>query len=330
MKKIILLVTILLVSFFATNVQAQELALFRSGDVIDTAIQNAKIAEWTGNKSIYVIEFELANNLSKDQEGIKYALELYDSSKEQGKFLVDQKVYDEIINLEPKESKLKRIQYDFPVSFQGEYELHLLIATEEGIVFNRRVLGVISKDKAEGVFIDITKCQNKIGFDEYHIFKEIDLSNKESFEIRCRDLESLSSSTLDFYPKVIIKHQTKFGEVIEEKVLEKQSLESKKSHNFSFQISTTNDSSYRYKGELMLVDESQKKVSNSIYFSYVIKKDENGNIIQDPDDIDEVMEINQVDVGDEVKDFPVMNFVVIIVLFIALIVVLIFVFRRFK
>ena len=88
--------------------------------------------------------------------------------------------------------------------------------------------------------------------------------------------------------------------------------------------------SYQYEGELALFNEDQEKISNSIYFSYIVKKDEDGNSIQDPNGVETVMEINQVDVVDEIKVLPVMNVVVIIVLFIALVLVLIFVFRGFK
>lgn len=330
MKKIFFAITILFLGLITFSTQAQELAVLKSGTVIDSVIQNAKISEWTGDKSVYVIEFDIANNLEKDQGGIRYSLELYNSTKEQGKFLVDQRVYDEVINLNPKGRVLKRVQYDFPVSFQGEYELQLLLATEDGVELDRKILGNISKDNSEGIFIDITKCQSKIGFDDYHIFKEVDLSGGDSFEIQCKDIENLIENDLSFYSKVIIKDQTKFGEIVEEKKLEKQILKSEEVQNFSFQVPAVNNSSYRYEGELFLVDENQEKISNSIYFSYVIKKDENGEVIQDPNEISEVMEVNQTDSEAEGIAFPVLNIVVIVVLSVALLVVLILVFHKFK
>ncbi len=328
MKKIFFLITIFSIGFCALTAQAQEVVLFKSGDVIDSVIQQAKIAEWTGDKSVYVIEFEVANNLDKTQRGIKYALELYDSTKEQGKFLVDQTVYEEVIILEPKGRIRKRIQYNFPVSFQGEYELQLVTVIEDVIEFDRKVLGVIGKDKSEGVAIDIAQCQNKIGFDEQHIFKERDLSNEEFFEIRCKNLKNLSEDDLVFNPKVIIKQQTKFGEIIDEKVLEQQNLKSGQEQNFSFQVPVISNGSYRYKGELVLVDDSQNEISNSIYFSYIVQKDENGNVIQDPNGID-VMEINQVEVEDD-DDFPIKIVLFGILASVSLLIIVILIFRVVK
>ncbi|MCK4635457.1 MAG: hypothetical protein KAT32_01205 [Candidatus Moranbacteria bacterium] len=329
MKNTFFLTTLISISFFTFvfSTQAQEVAVFTSGgNVIDSVIQQAKITEWTEDKKIYVIEFDVVNNLDKTQEGIKYALELYDSTKEQGKFLVDQTVYDEIITLEPKGRTRKRVQYNFPVSFQGEYELHLLTATEDGIEFDRKVLGAISKDKSEGIDIDITQCQNKIGFDEQHIFKEMDLFDEESFEIRCKNLKNLSKGDLVFNPKVIIKQQTKFGKVIGEEILEQQNLKSGQEQNFSFQIPVMSNGLYRYKGELMLIGANQKKISNSIYFNYVFKKDKNGDNISDFDE----NEINseQIDIENKITDFSVKNVIVGFTIIIILILIIILIIRN--
>ncbi len=328
MKKILFLLTFVLLAFFSFSIQAQELALFKSGDVIDTVIQNAKIAEWTGDKSVYIVEFEIANNLSKDQEGIKYALELYNSSKEYGKFLVDQKVYDETVKLDPEEMILKRVQYDFPVSLQGEYELQLLITTDDGIELDRKTLGNIGRDKVEGIFIDITQCQNKIGFEENHIFKEMDLTDNDSFEIRCKNLKNVSDKNLNFNAKVVIRQQTKFGEVIDEKVLDKKNLKPNKEQDFSFKIPAINKSIYKYKGELFLINSNKQKVSNSIYFSYMIKMDENGDIIKDPS-TSEIMEINQNDSQENAENFSFAT-IVTVILTSAFLLVVILIFRMKK
>lgn len=273
MKQKILFPFFFLTIFLSFNFQTQaQRQVFKSGEVVDAEIQKAKILEWNEDKNIFVVEFNLVNNLDLTQNEVYYALELFDNSKEQGKFLVDRMVGEDLINLAPNGLVTKRIQYNFPASLEKEYELQLVMTTKKGFEFDRKILGLISQKKAQGIFIDITQCQSKVKNNQNHIFKEIDLVGEEKFEIQCKNVKNLSSENLTFIPKIKIRKASKLGEIISEKTLQSQILQFDEQENFSFEVLVENEESFKNYGELFLTDQNGQVISNKIYFSFLNSK----------------------------------------------------------
>lgn len=296
MKKIayLFLLTLFLINLNCLKVNsANEESVFESGNIIDTEIKTAKILSWNSDKSDYIIEFNIVNNLNLSQKNIHYILELYGHSKEQGKFLVDRVIYDDIINLNPNESIKKTIEYELPTSLEKEYELQIVLLTNDEVAFNRLSLGLINQKKSQGIFIDINKCQSKYETEKNHIFKEINLTEQNYFEIQCEDIKNLNKENLTFYPKILIREKNNFGNIVENKILDSKTINSNEIENLSFIVKINNYGSLKNKGELFLTDNQGNIISNKIFFTYNFENPESINLSSSDNSVEKTTILNK-------------------------------------
>lgn len=322
MKKFFYLALFFLFLFNFNNqeIEAQK-QVFKSGEVVDSEIQKAKILQWDQNRSSYIIEFDVVNNIDLSQKNIHYFLEIFDSSKEQGRFLVDRSVYDDLIDLSPNGAVNKKIEYTLPTSLQKEYELQLVLVTDKGFEFDRLTLGQISQRNPQGIFIDVTQCQSKYDFQRNHIFKKIDLTESNSFEIECKNVENLNQEDLNFTPKVLIRGENVYDQPVETKNLESQTMKFEGKNDLSFTIKVNGDELTKHESELFLTNEAGEMISNKVFFSYNSEKIEKEEENLNGGPVEDISFLNQI------KDFFTVNIMIVLFLSIVVVFVIIIVIR---
>jgi hypothetical protein len=280
MKKSIGIALMLISIFWASDGLAQELNyshftkenLSSRQTIAQVILQKAEISEWTKDKSTYVINFKVVNQDNVRQDNIKYAIELYQTFKKQGRVLVERSVFDEnMFSLEPNEIMHKRIEYHLPLSLGAQYELELVLATENGMEIDRDNLGVVQQLQTNGIFIDSLKCSLSSELNNFNLLEVavLDSQKESSLTLKCRRIDNLTDNFLNFSPEFITRNNSIYGEKANKKILSTQKLLPENRDPIFFKVPLINDENI-HPIELTLLDKNGEKISNSLYFNYIM------------------------------------------------------------
>lgn len=177
-------------------------------------IQNASIVSRKGNA--FVVSFDITNKIGI-QPAVQYGVELTDAKNQSGSF-IDQKSYDEVLNIGENAQIHKEISYEAPSALSGEYNLWLVSRNSNGfplaIAFVSKV--VLTGD-AQGFLIQIPSCfltvEGEKGLPHYTLAQGVDIAEKETLIGTCA-IKNISPRTLTATPQFETYYRTVFGKKV--------------------------------------------------------------------------------------------------------------------
>ncbi|MFA6392608.1 MAG: hypothetical protein WCW54_00780 [Candidatus Paceibacterota bacterium] len=177
-------------------------------------IKDAKIVSQKGN--IFNISFSLSNGEGL-QTGVKYGVKLVSESKT-GQMIIDERVYDESLTLNPNMTTKKDIVYTAPASLSGSYTLMLTSNNSSSFPFGITSLGKVTLiATTKGIEIIPETCTLQIVGDKtgktYNLIQGVGINNGESINLTC---EAMNSSKIDVttVPSYEVHSGTSFGDII--------------------------------------------------------------------------------------------------------------------
>ncbi len=171
----------LLFSFLSTT---STLFAAESVTVATVNILNQKII--SQEKNTFLISFSLSNREGL-QTGVKYGVQLLSSD---GKYIADQKLYDESITLYENSTLNEEITYVAPSQLTGAYNLYLISSNESNFPFGVVSLGKVTlESSSKGFEILPNSCYLKIEGDakntHYNLLENVDISKDEQLRLTC-------------------------------------------------------------------------------------------------------------------------------------------------
>jgi hypothetical protein len=166
-----------------------------SSNIVATVnIEDAKIVSQKGN--IFKISFTLSNREGL-QTGVKYGVKLFSDT---GKYLADEKVYEESLTLYENSKVEKEITYVAPSVLSGSYTVYLASNNENNFPF-----GIVEVGKAKlvasikGIEIQNTSCYlqvvGEVGNTHYSLIKStIDIAQNEQLRLTCTAVNKANTS----------------------------------------------------------------------------------------------------------------------------------------
>ncbi len=237
--------------------------------VADTNIRKVSVVDQGAN--VFNVNFDIVNEWDKTQPGIKYALELYRSTQN-GKYLVDNVVFDEVLSLTPGQSVHKELAYHMPESLPGNesYEMQIGLSSEKGMTLAISSAGMLKKDSQTGIFIDSLQCHLQIGDSKYDPMQGVDLASGEELKLVCENVINSGGADIESVVYFVTKKRTSFGDVVSQKELtQKEVFHSGEKKTISYAIDKSS-TAQAYEGRFSLRLDG-KDVSNNVIFRYVIQ-----------------------------------------------------------
>ncbi|MFA6392503.1 MAG: hypothetical protein WCW54_00235 [Candidatus Paceibacterota bacterium] len=229
-------------------------------------INNAKIISQKGN--IFNISFSLSNGEGL-QTGVKYGIELVQDSTK-GQLIVDEKIYDESLTLNPNTTTKKEITYTAPSSLSGSYTLYITSKNSSGFPFGHIPVSVVNLTNNNGLQILPETCliQTETG-KSYSINQRIGIKPEESIKLNCTAQNSLKTD-INVTPSYETHLMSSYGNIIETQTkgdTNPISFKANESKSFSVTLpKVTTPSSYNI--NFLLINKDFK--SNSINVNYTV------------------------------------------------------------
>jgi hypothetical protein len=221
MKKIL---KISLLSFFITSslflgVQVLAFTPTESDEFILLAsvnVQDAKIISQKENN--FNISFYF-NNGEGLQTGVKYSVQLIKQT-DKDSFIVDEKIYDESLTLNPNTSTKKDITYSAPTFLEGDYFLKIVSNNTNGFPFGILDIGKVKLVATTmGIQILPETCYINVvgekGNPSYTLTQGVDIKSEEDLSLNCTAFNS-SKSDINTIPKYETHYRTNYGNVVDQ------------------------------------------------------------------------------------------------------------------
>lgn len=178
-------------------------------------IFNAKIL--SQNNNVFNISFDL-NNREIPQPKVRYAIQLMGVNSKGGKYVVDEKVYGEDIDLKENTTVSKAIEYIAPSHVSGDYELYVQSKSPVGMPYATARLGKVTlKAGVSGVVIDTKGCflsvAGEAGAIKYTLEQGVDIARNEMLTVSC-PVENQSAEPVVLTPVYETKYRSQFGDVV--------------------------------------------------------------------------------------------------------------------
>ncbi|MDP1619730.1 MAG: hypothetical protein Q8M12_01890, partial [bacterium] len=218
--------------------------------------------------------FDLANGESVQPE-VKYAVRLIRSSETE-QVVVDEKIYEEVLDLKNGETLKKEIEYTAPAYLEGTFQLWLMAQNQSGLDLalsnageisltgNNRYIEVIPEScylKVEGEAEDV----------KYSLFQGVDIKSEEKLLAVC-ELANHFADPVEFTPVIKNYWRSTFGKTVEDDKAPQVSLglASGEKRSFYFVIPKAL-TPQAYDAVLELTDKQGKIISNKLSFHYVLR-----------------------------------------------------------
>ncbi|MDD3302297.1 MAG: hypothetical protein PHN31_01980 [Candidatus Gracilibacteria bacterium] len=264
MKK--LLLTLILLSFFTVyNYTYSESS--DNGRVIATVnIYDAKILSQDNNT--IKLQFDLSNR-EYVQPDIRYAVRLITENGD----IIEEKVYDEVVNLNENTDIIKEVEYEAPAYLNGKYEISVIAKNRSGLTLAlSRNFEIVLNGSNDYVEINESSCYLKVeGFEEkYNLSQGVDILNEENLIATCK-LKNNSDESKKIIPYYKSYLRNGFGDEVNTENIPEENilLNASEEKEFSFKIPNAK-LPQAYDVKLSLKDETGKIISNEIIFHYVI------------------------------------------------------------
>ena len=176
-------------------------------------IDDAKIV--SQKDGVFNISFSISNGEGL-QTGVKYGAKLVKESQE-GQFIMDEKIYDESLTLNPNTTIKKEITYTAPTSLSGSYTLMLTSQNTSGFPFGIVKVGKVTlKSTTSGIDILPETCSLKVIGEKsnatYSLSQGVDIKPEESLKLTCT-AQNLSSTSLTATPTYETRYRSSYGDV---------------------------------------------------------------------------------------------------------------------
>lgn len=274
MKKIAFAICFLLiVSFvFAVEANAQSQSATSSPQAVVVAtvnIYNAQIVSQNGNN--FKISFDL-NNRTNIQPGIKYGVQLLQSTTTAQQYMADEKVYPEVITLYPNETQNKSIDYSAPAYLNGKYDLWLVAKNESGLLLALSRVGEVSlSGNNQYVEILASSCyiKKENSQDKHYLMEGVAVAPGEKLFGVC-DIQNHFSSAVTLMPSFESYYRDSFGNKVDvsNPVYDPIAMKAGEKKTVFLPLPLASEPQ-AYNAELSLLQNNQE-ISNSVSFHYVI------------------------------------------------------------
>jgi hypothetical protein len=233
-------------------------------------IQNVKIISQKEN--IFNISFSLSNREGL-QTGVKYGVKLVKTINNV-QSVADEKVYDEVLTLNPNSIINKTIIYTAPSLLNGNYSLILVSNNISGFPFaitNAGDVKLVSTTLGVQILPDSCslKVLNEKGSPVYTLIQGVDIKNDENLSLTCTAFNS-SKSDIKAIPSYETHYRTSFGSIVPQNGGDIKPIVIKAGEKKSFSVVLPKASlSQSYNVDLFLNNNDQK--SNPISVHYVLR-----------------------------------------------------------
>lgn len=180
------------------------------------SIQNAQIL--SQENGTIGISFEIVNTSRKFQTDVRYGVYLIKQSEKNGSFLMDSKVYPDVLTIKPEETLIKKVTYTAPKSINGEYALYVTSLTEGGFVLGSHLVGktiLFPVERTLEVLTDTCFLQvsGEGGAPTYTLVQGVDIKNEETLTLTC-DVTNYANTPITVTPSFETHFRTVFGAVM--------------------------------------------------------------------------------------------------------------------
>lgn len=187
--------------------------------VIVVATVNIYNATSTQKVNEITVSFDITNRIGI-QPGVKYSLVLVKETKE-GQTVMDEHVYDEVLNLGENSSIHKTIVYNTPTNIEGEYKLFVSSKNTSGFPFGLGFAGRVflkkNNNTSSGITIDTSSCfltvENEKSGAKYNPLQGVDISLQENLQSNCI-VENTSDKEVTVTPLFVTRARSNFGEIV--------------------------------------------------------------------------------------------------------------------
>lgn len=177
-------------------------------------IRDAKIVSQEGNT--FHISFSLSNREGV-QMGVKYGVQLV-SENGNSSFIMDEKIYPEVLTLGENSNVSKEITYTAPQNLSGTYALLLSSKNESGFPFALAFVGNVTLTASvKGITVDPTSCFLQVsgekGSPHYDLTQGVDIAQTENLILTC-SATNTASTALSATPLFETHYRSAYGNVV--------------------------------------------------------------------------------------------------------------------
>ena len=208
-KKILLTcISFALLFSVTTNTFAQTSAVL----VTDVNVQNVKVTKQENN--IFNISFALSNGVGI-QSGVKYSVQLMSASKDKPPFLVDEKVYSEVLTLNEKSITNRDIVYTAPSSLSGTYLVYVTSSNDKGLMLGLSSAGEYTiTSSSQGLQILTETCKlSSVSTKDQTLAGGIGIKLGDSVSLSCT-VSNNAKTSMTATPVFETHYQSVYGDIV--------------------------------------------------------------------------------------------------------------------
>lgn len=195
-------------------------------------IDSAKISSQEGNS--FNVVFTISNK-EGIQNGVFYGVQLV--SKTNNQIIVDEKVFDDSMNMPENSNIQKAFSYQAPGVLSGKYQLFLIVKNKQDFPFAFYPLGDVSLTPfASGVVISPETCTLNDGLKTGAITQPVLLTSRsQKLTLSC-SATNTGSSDVSMAPEVETKLYSAFGEKVQTAKIDSTSISFKPKEKKTFSV----------------------------------------------------------------------------------------------
>lgn len=252
--------------FLAPSVFAEELSV-----VANVNIFEAKIVSVQENN--YNVSFKIINGLGS-QPDVRYSVRLT-QDKDSSQYIIDEKIYSEILSLNENSVVERNIKYQAPNIFSGDYKMWLIGSNSSGRMLGAAFLGKVNlKASAQSVQILPESCYLTVSGEKeglrYTLDQGVDILPTENLSISCGVINN-SQKTITAVPQFQTYRRNVYGEKVSENSLDiVTTLKPSENKSVTF-VLPVEKIPQAYDIKLNLNDKANNISSNSIIIHYVLR-----------------------------------------------------------
>lgn len=239
-----------------------------TGGLVGTVgVENARII--SQDKNSFNVAFTITNKQIL-QTGVKYGIDLY--STKDSKYLIDEKIYNESLNLSENSEIKKSIEYTAPKILGGEYNMMLTLKNESNFPFSVISLGKVKLvSSVKGLNISNESCTLQVEGENknYTLVQNVDISGKENLKLNCSAVNE-TEKDVEVIPYFETRYGSGFGEIATQIGGDYKAINFKKGEKKNISIAIPKGdvpNFYFLKFALM----GKEISSNNIYANYVVR-----------------------------------------------------------